>query len=212
MPCRPLLKPAAPALRPSGPSAALARLQLDVVHHGTGWNVLERQRIADQNIRTWSGGDHAAYLEAHGANYIALFAIRIMKQRDPRRAVWIILDGRHFGDYIRFVALKIDGAVSLISAPPPIKPAGYASMGVAAPGSLFTLTSSTCEPSSPGNGPSSSVPSFAWLRAALASGTEPSARCSSLATRGASVPLRGPHPGRHERASRAAHRSSARGE
>ena len=29
---------------------ALARLQLDVVHHGAGRNVLQRQRVADQDV------------------------------------------------------------------------------------------------------------------------------------------------------------------
>ena len=93
---------------------ALARLQFDIVHHGAGRNILERQRIADQDVGLRSRGHLAADLEAHRGQDVALLAVDIMQQRDARAAVGIVFDGRDHRHNPVLVALEIDLAIGLL--------------------------------------------------------------------------------------------------
>ena len=66
---------------------ALARPQLDVVHRGAGGNVLQRQRIADQDVGLRTADDLLRPPSADRLQDVALLAVGIVQQRDARRAV-----------------------------------------------------------------------------------------------------------------------------
>jgi hypothetical protein len=44
---------------------------------------------------------------------VTLFAVRVVQEREARRAVWVILDGRDARGNAFLLAAKIDGAVLL---------------------------------------------------------------------------------------------------
>src|ERR1700733_4349662 len=93
--------------------AALAGLQLDVVDDGAERDVRERQRVADLDVGGRTGLDHVADLEQRGREDVALLAVAVVQQREPRRAVGVVLDR---GDLRRnrvLGALEIDDAVLL---------------------------------------------------------------------------------------------------
>ena len=87
------------------------------MNDGAGRDVLERQGIADQNVGFGAGGDGCADLQTIGRNDVALFAIRIMQQRDARRAVGIVFDRGDLRRNAGFVALEIDDAVACLCPP-----------------------------------------------------------------------------------------------
>jgi hypothetical protein len=95
---------------------ALAGTELDVVHRGAGGNVLERQRIADQDVRLGPTHDRLPYLQADRLNDVALFAVQIIHQRDARGAVGIVLDRGHFAGHAELVPLEVDQAQLLLMA------------------------------------------------------------------------------------------------
>src|ERR1700722_18467767 len=65
---------------------ALAGTELNVVHRGAGWDVLERQCIADQNVSLGPAHDRLPYLQPYRLNDVALLAVQVMHQRDARGA------------------------------------------------------------------------------------------------------------------------------
>ena len=64
---------------------AFARTELDVVHRGAGRNVLERQRVADQDVCLRPTHDRLTNLETDGLNDVALLAVEVIHQRDARQ-------------------------------------------------------------------------------------------------------------------------------
>src|SRR5206468_295010 len=79
-------------------------------------NVLERQRIARQDVDVLSGDDRVADLQAVGLQDVALLAVGIRQQRDARRAVRVVLDRRHRRRNIALVALEVDDAIHALVA------------------------------------------------------------------------------------------------
>src|SRR6266568_1843163 len=61
---------------PCGPNhlPAATRIQLQVVHHRAGWNVLELQRIARKDVRAFAGRNRRSHFQAHGMEDVALVA------------------------------------------------------------------------------------------------------------------------------------------
>ena len=55
-------------------------------------------------------------LEAVGQEHVALLAVAIVEQADPRRAVRVVLDGREPGGYADLVALEVDPPVAALRA------------------------------------------------------------------------------------------------
>src|ERR1017187_5907756 len=95
---------------------AFARTQLDVVHDRSQRNVLQRKRIADQNVGFGSAHDLLSDLQANRLDDVALLAIRVVNQRDARAAVRIVLNGRDSGRDAVLVTLEVDQAKVLLVA------------------------------------------------------------------------------------------------
>ena len=93
---------------------ALARPQLDGMHRRARRNVLQRQRVAHQDVRIGTGGHRRANLQANRLQDVALLAIRVVHQRDAGRTVRIVLNGRHTSRNSVLVALEVDQAKLLL--------------------------------------------------------------------------------------------------
>ena len=98
----------------TGHLRALAGTKLDVVHRRAGRNVLQRQRVADENIGVRAAHDRLTDRETDGLNDVALLAVRVVDQRDARAAVRIVLDGRDGAGDAVLVALEVDEAQLLL--------------------------------------------------------------------------------------------------
>src|ERR1700760_600507 len=109
---------------------ALARPQFDIVHRGAGGNALERQRVADQDVRIRTAHYRLANLQTYRLDDVALLAIRIVDQRNTRRAIGIVFDRRHFARHAKLLAFEIDQA-QLLLVPAAVVPHGHIT-GVAA--------------------------------------------------------------------------------
>src|SRR4051794_26577269 len=101
--------------------AALADLELDVVDHRAQGDAAQRQGVADVDLDVLARHHLGAHLQAVRPQDVALLAVGIVQQRDARRAVGIVLDGRHLGRDAVLVPLEVDDAVALLvtAAPPP---------------------------------------------------------------------------------------------
>src|SRR5919201_4592863 len=88
----------------------LAGLELDVVHEGTGRDVLQRERVPHLDVRGRAGLDDGADTQLRGREDIALGAVCVMKQRDARRAVRVVLDRRDLRRHAVLGPLEIDPA------------------------------------------------------------------------------------------------------
>jgi hypothetical protein len=83
-------------------------------------DVLQRQRIARQDVDVLAGDDRLAHLEAGRLQDVALFSVGVGQQRDPRRSVRVVLDRRDLRRDVALVALEIDDAVrALVAAAAP---------------------------------------------------------------------------------------------
>ena len=89
-------------------------LQLDCVHRGAGRNVLERQRVAYQDVGFGTGAHRRANLQPNRLQDVALLAVRVVHQRDARRTARIVLNGRHFARNSELLALEVDQAQLLL--------------------------------------------------------------------------------------------------
>src|SRR5947207_4646953 len=74
-----------------------AGLELDPVDLGAGRDVLERQAVADARLGVRSRDDGIADAQVLRRDDVALLAVLIEKEREPRRAVWVVLDRLHRG-------------------------------------------------------------------------------------------------------------------
>src|ERR1700678_491842 len=73
---------------------ALSGLQFQVMNHRAGRNVLNGQRIARQNCRSRAVQYRHTDFPAHRLQDVALLAVRVMQQRNARRTIGIVFDGR----------------------------------------------------------------------------------------------------------------------
>src|SRR5262249_47923175 len=89
-------------------------MQLDVVDHRAGWDIAERQRIADANLGLWSAHHTVADLEAVWRDDVAFLAIQVVQQGDARRTVRVILNREDIRRDAKLVALEIDQAILLL--------------------------------------------------------------------------------------------------
>src|SRR5206468_82668 len=90
--------------RGAGQLAPAPDLELHVVHRGAERDLEQRHRVPDPDVRAWTGDDGVAYGEALGGQDVALLAVRVVQQRDARRAVGIVLDRRYLGGNTELLA------------------------------------------------------------------------------------------------------------
>src|SRR6188472_1513588 len=102
--------------RAGGPDdlAALAGRQLDVVDGRAERDVGERQGVPDARLRGGPGDDDVAHLQAVRQEHVALLAVAVMEQADPRGAVRVVLDRREAGRHRGLNAAGVDAAVVLL--------------------------------------------------------------------------------------------------
>src|SRR6266536_2694219 len=93
--------------------AAATESQLDVVHGRADRDVCEWDRVADPNCRVRPALDRVADFEAKRGQDVALLAVLVVDQRDPRAAVRVVLDGRDLAGHAVLVALEVDLPVEL---------------------------------------------------------------------------------------------------
>src|SRR5258708_4598110 len=91
-------------------------IQLEVVNHRAGRNVLELQRIARKNVRALAGGNRCAHFQSHGMQDVALLAVGVVQQRQIRAAIRVVLDRRHFRGHAELFAPEVHLAVGLLVA------------------------------------------------------------------------------------------------
>src|SRR3954447_7018397 len=96
--------------------AALAGDELDVVDRGAERDVRQRQRVADPGLGRRTGDDDVTDLQTVRQEHVALLAVPVVQQADPRRAVRVVLDRRETGGHVELVALEVDLAVVLLLA------------------------------------------------------------------------------------------------
>src|SRR4051812_21176167 len=95
----------------AGHLAAAAGLELHVVDDRARRDVLERKRVAGLDVRARAGLDDRADLDPRRGEDVALRAVGVVQQRDPRRAVGVVLDRGHLrGDPV-LRALEVDDPV-----------------------------------------------------------------------------------------------------
>src|ERR1035441_4976909 len=116
--------------------AALAGLQFDIVNHRAGRDVLQRKRVANQDVGRRAAHDLHAHLQPVGLQDVAPLPVRVIQQRDTRRAVGIVFDGRDHGRNAALVALEIYHPVRLLGAAAD-EPRSHAARAVAAAGALL---------------------------------------------------------------------------
>src|SRR3954454_2369050 len=93
-----------------------ARLQLDRVHHGAHRDVAERQRVAGTDLGLGAGHQLVAARHAVGGDDVALLAVGVVQQGDPRRAVRVVLDVRDRGRHAVLVPTEVDHPVPALVA------------------------------------------------------------------------------------------------
>src|SRR5690606_10889085 len=91
----------------TGHGAALADLQLDVVHHGTERDLAQRHRVANPDVAARAADHGITLLEAARMQDVALLAVGVNQQGKTRSAVRIVLDLSHTGWNSELVALEV---------------------------------------------------------------------------------------------------------
>ena len=87
------------------------------MHRGAGGNVLERQRIADQDVRLRPAHDRLPDLQADGLDDVALFAIERNAPARCAKSGWDrTRSSRHFARHAELVPLEVDQAQLLLVA------------------------------------------------------------------------------------------------
>src|SRR5579862_8743678 len=86
-----------PGTRGPGDLGAAARTQLDGVHHRAGRDEAQRQRVTGLDVRPGTALHPVALGQAGRADDVALLAVRVVQQGDPRGAVRVVLDVRDLG-------------------------------------------------------------------------------------------------------------------
>src|SRR5690606_3618395 len=73
--------------------AALARVQLNVVHLGTSWDVSQRHGVAGSNRNTLATHHRIANADAQRSQDVAFCTICVKQQGDAGGSVGIVFDG-----------------------------------------------------------------------------------------------------------------------
>src|SRR5262245_541099 len=87
---------------------AAPHLQLDVVHHRAQRDVLERQDIADLDIRIGARDHGVTHLEPERGHDVSLLAVFIVQAGDAGRTIRVVLDGDDLRRDVDLVPAKID--------------------------------------------------------------------------------------------------------
>ena len=102
------------------------------MHRGTGRDVAQRQRVAGLDVGVGAGLDDVALLEVARRDDVALLAVGVVQQGDPRGAVGVVLDVSDLGRHaVLVVATEVDHAVGAL-VPATLVPGGDATGRVAA--------------------------------------------------------------------------------
>ena len=112
---------------------AFARLELDVVDHGTDRDGFDGQGIASHDVSLGSAFNHVTDLETFGCQDISLGAVEVLDQGQIGGAVRIILDRNDSGLHAGLVALPVDDA-DLAAVAATMVADGDAAIGVTATG------------------------------------------------------------------------------
>src|SRR3954469_21987416 len=95
--------------RRPGDLRAATGLELDGVDHRTGGDVAQRQVVAGLDVGAGAVLDDVALLQAVGRDDVALLAVRVVQERDARRAVRVVLDVRDLGRHaVLVMATEVD--------------------------------------------------------------------------------------------------------
>src|SRR6476646_1312240 len=122
-----------------GDLGATARLQLDGVHGGTRRHVAQRQAVARLDVGRRTVLDGVALLQPVRREDVALLAVGVVQQRDPRGAVGVVLDVRDLGRHaVLVVTTEVDDAVGALVATTDV--AGGDPAGVVAAAALAERT------------------------------------------------------------------------
>src|SRR5690606_1542436 len=95
----------------AGHGPALADLGLDVVHHRAQRDLGQRHRVADPHVAARTAHHRVTLRQPPGVQDVALLAVGVHQQRDPRGAVRVVLDLGHAGRDPELVPLEVDPAV-----------------------------------------------------------------------------------------------------
>src|SRR4051794_36150807 len=96
----------------AGDLGAATGPQLDAVHHGADRDVAQRQVVARLDVRARTALDPVALPQPVRRDDVALLAVGVVQQRDPRGAVRVVLDVRDLGRHAVLVApAEVDHAV-----------------------------------------------------------------------------------------------------
>src|SRR5439155_367807 len=106
--------------------SAAPDFQLHVVHRRAQRDFEQRHRVAGTDVRARPGDDAVAHVQAFGREDVALLAVRVVEQRDPRGAVRVVLDRGYARRDGELVPLEVDAAVL------PLVPAALNSVSIAA--------------------------------------------------------------------------------
>src|SRR6476646_4723181 len=89
--------------------------QLDAVDRRTDGDVAQRQVVARLDVGLRAGLDRRTLAEVLRRDDVALLAVRVVQQRDARRAVGVVLDVRDLGrDAVLVVATEVHDAVGAL--------------------------------------------------------------------------------------------------
>src|SRR5690606_27912101 len=103
--------------RGAGDLRAAAGAELDGVQHGTGRDVAQRQVVAGLDVGAGTGLDGVTLRQLVRRHDVALGAVRVVQQRDARRAVRVVLDVRDLGRHaVLVVTTEVDHAVGALVA------------------------------------------------------------------------------------------------
>src|SRR4029450_6211196 len=96
----------------AGQLGAAARAQLHAVHSRADRDVAQRQVVARLDVRARTGLHAVALLQVLRRDDVALLAVGVVQQRDPRGAVGVVLDVRDLRRYAVLVdPLEVDQPV-----------------------------------------------------------------------------------------------------
>src|ERR1051326_1940244 len=118
--------------------AALADLQLDIMHDGADRNIGDRHGIARLHVDVFAGHHGVADRKPLRRQDVVELAVLVFDQRDKAGAVRIVFEPLHLGGRIEPAALEIDPAIRLLVATAAIA-AGDRARIVAAAGGILAF-------------------------------------------------------------------------
>src|SRR5262249_58938117 len=99
----------------AGDLGAAARTQLDAVDGRTDGDVAQRQVVAHLDVGVRTGLEHRALAQVLRRDDVALLAVGVVQERDPGRAVRVVLDVRDLrGHAVLVVATEVDEPVGAL--------------------------------------------------------------------------------------------------